>query len=742
MHLFRVRMLTTAALLLATTTLFAQWRPVNSYSNLNVSSIVERNDTILAGTGSGVYRSFDAGASWTRVNTVQTSSIAQNDSFLFAGMNGLCRSSDHGDTWETQSLYGFAGLVISMAVHHSTVLALMGDAMYRSADNGKTWRIVDSSLGSNGPPYIMMGPVNNIIIDSGTWYAVGGTTMRRAYRSTDDGTSWTFLSSVPDSLNNHSSVTSLIAHNGSLFASVDYNGVQRSDNGGRTWAPVNNGLNYRGLLDGLFTLGGNDTMLYTSTLHGLYQSRNNGELWTPLNPMTVLSDSLALVNCYAFEKNAFSVGTSGGIYRTSDNGSNWDPLNAGFSDHFFTLLSGASVGSHVLAVGSLGQSSGFLAHSSNEGVSWESKVVHNSSGRPGLPRVISRDSGNIVIGTDSYLSGPAQICVSRDSGHQWATIADSLWTALFACTFEDSRFVGIAVRGSHLLICIWMDQSCYPTLFHGPYLVSHDYGVTWSVPRDSLMSTQEFTYVGDTLIGLRGDGSYHSTDYGESWQLVSKYLPAFTVVKVFVDHDTLYSVTHDFAQDAWRGLSRSIDLGRSWMFMNTGLPDSIDVRDLASGRGKIIAATDSGVFISTTGGALWQAKNDGLPSIQVTSVAIAGNYAFTTTSNGIYRRSLNELIVDVQQSAKPESPSRPVFFANYPNPFSDATTINYALPHAGRVSLTVCNALGEIVLSVSERQEAGRHQKIISTQGFQSGVYAVRMAVNGSVCSRMVEVVK
>jgi hypothetical protein len=65
---------------------------------------------------------------------------------------------------------------------------------------------------------------------------------------------------------------------------------------------------------------------------------------------------------------------------------------------------------------------------------------------------------------------------------------------------------------------------------------------------------------------------------------------------------------------------------------------------------------------------------------------------------------------------------------NYPNPFNPVTTINYTLPEAGNVKITVYNSLGEqIRVLVDEYKYPGNHTVNFDAKGIVSGLYFYKL---------------
>ena len=79
----------------------------------------------------------------------------------------------------------------------------------------------------------------------------------------------------------------------------------------------------------------------------------------------------------------------------------------------------------------------------------------------------------------------------------------------------------------------------------------------------------------------------------------------------------------------------------------------------------------------------------------------------------------------------------------YPNPFNPRTTVEFALPRADHVTITLFDIMGRRVQSlVSGRMEAGYHSVNLDATRLASGTYFYRMEAGDYVESRQIQLVK
>jgi len=80
---------------------------------------------------------------------------------------------------------------------------------------------------------------------------------------------------------------------------------------------------------------------------------------------------------------------------------------------------------------------------------------------------------------------------------------------------------------------------------------------------------------------------------------------------------------------------------------------------------------------------------------------------------------------------------------NYPNPFNPSTKINYELPIANYVELSIFNVLGHKVTTlISEKQVSGEHNVEWDAANFASGVYYYRLKAGEYVQTKKMVLVK
>ena len=90
-----------------------------------------------------------------------------------------------------------------------------------------------------------------------------------------------------------------------------------------------------------------------------------------------------------------------------------------------------------------------------------------------------------------------------------------------------------------------------------------------------------------------------------------------------------------------------------------------------------------------------------------------------------------------------ELPTEVSLSQNYPNPFNPQTTIDYALPKAGDVSLVVYDMLGrEVDVLLDGPQAAGRHTVRFGANHLPNGTYVYRLVAADKTITRTMVLVK
>jgi len=222
----------------STTDVGNPWFNIGLQSRL-VFDVITSGQYILAateGTGPGVFRSSDHGNTWlesTGISNMSVRAFAKNSSYIFACTwgGGIFRSNDDGASWQSIGLTneGFRSIYAA-----GEKIFAGGYKIYSTTDNGGSWqeRQLPWPAGDTWCFYY-----NNGIIYAGD---IG------LYSSTDMGNTWqlkygiTFdsLGSVVDS----KIFKDILSYQNVLIASVAFNSIMVSYDGGNNWSSFNEGL--------------------------------------------------------------------------------------------------------------------------------------------------------------------------------------------------------------------------------------------------------------------------------------------------------------------------------------------------------------------------------------------------------------------------------------------------------------------------------------------------------------------
>lgn len=159
------------------------------------------------------------------------------------------------------------------------------------------------------------------------------------------------------------------------------------------------------------------------------------------------------------------------------------------------------------------------------------------------------------------------------------------------------------------------------------------YGVIWSIglsPRDN---SEIWVGTDDGLVRLTRDG-------GKSWQDVTpEGVPAWAKISTVeaspTTPGTAYIAVDNHRQDDFRPYAyRTRDYGRTWALVNRGLPADHFVGVVRADTvraGLIYAGTETGVFVSVDDGEQWQPLQRNLPVAWVRDLAVHGNDLIVAT---------------------------------------------------------------------------------------------------------------
>lgn len=240
----------------------------------------------MGSTGGGVWKTTDAGVSWKSLSdedfaagSIGAIAVAESDpNVIYVGTGSACprgnvspgvgvyRSTDAGKSWTHVGLDD-AGQISRIRVHPQdfdlVYVAALGHVfgpneergVFRSRDGGETWEKVLFVSDRAGAADLAMDPTNPRILFAGIWQAerkpwtmTSGGEDGGLYRSTDGGDTWEELSEgLPEGMTGRIGVTVSAANPDRVWALIEAEdgGLFRSDDGGKEFRLVNSDRNFR-----------------------------------------------------------------------------------------------------------------------------------------------------------------------------------------------------------------------------------------------------------------------------------------------------------------------------------------------------------------------------------------------------------------------------------------------------------------------------------------------------------------
>ncbi|AIE86316.1 WD40/YVTN/BNR-like repeat-containing protein [Fimbriimonas ginsengisoli] len=246
------------------------------------------NEFYFGATGGGLWKSTDAGASWSCVSDgfFSSSSVGavavseSNPDVIYAGMgerdirgdisegDGIYKSTDAGKTWRHLGLAQtrtVSRIVVDPKNPDVVYVAALGHVygktpergVFKSTDGGGTWTKVLYESEQAGAVDLVMDPADSNTLYASTWEAwrtpyklSSGGPGSKLWKSTDAGRTWvdiTRMPGLPKGVVGKIGVSVSAAKRERIYANIEAadGGIFRSDDAGATWSRVNESSEYR-----------------------------------------------------------------------------------------------------------------------------------------------------------------------------------------------------------------------------------------------------------------------------------------------------------------------------------------------------------------------------------------------------------------------------------------------------------------------------------------------------------------
>lgn len=687
------------------------WRnvgPLRGGRSIAVAGSTARPQEYYFGaTGGGLWKTTDGGTSWAPVSdgAFSASSVGAvavcpaNPDVVYAGTgevdlrgqiipgNGIYRTTDAGATWT------HAGLTDSQTISRIRIdpgncdrayAAVLGHpygpnaerGVFRTTDGGKTWQRVLFVDDRTGAADVELDPANPQVVYASMWHVsrspwnlTSGGPGDGLFKSVDGGTTWTNLSTAPGlpaAPLGKIGIAVSAAKPGLVWALVeasgDAEGLYRSDDGGATWQAVNNNANlhqrpfyFTHLAadpvnpDTVYVL---NVAFLKSTDDGKTFSRienphsDNHDIWIdPANPRRMIEAN------------------DGGANVSVNGGQTWTPSNYSTAQIYHAVTTASPGGAPYLICGAQQDSSTSCVPSNGDG----SQFADVGTGESGYVAVNQRDSNVFYSGSYDGFIGRFDMRLGfsqfRDitqwpdnpMGHPAGELKERYqWTFPIMTSPADPDAVYISSQ--HVFRSTNGGQSWHrlsPDLSRDDPATLGDSGGPINLDQTSIEYFGDVFALApsplnrDVIWAGSDDGLVHVTnDFGAHWADVTPpgvpHFARFAVIDASThDTGTAYAAAQNYRLDDFRPyLFKTHDGGRTWTRITTGIPDGSfawTIRQDPVKPGLLYAGTQHGAYVSFDDGAHWQSLALNMPDVSVQDLTVHGDDLVAATfGRGFY----------------------------------------------------------------------------------------------------------
>jgi photosystem II stability/assembly factor-like uncharacterized protein len=392
--------------------------------------------TVYVGTlDDGVYKSEDGGASWVErnegllnlhVSAIVVSPTSPSDVYVGIENGGAFRSTDGGLTWEMFNTGLQGGLVEALAADATGRIYLANSrGVWGLIEGGLGWALLEAipfpnalAIGPGDPGFLWVGWGQLPQAQGGVAFSEDRSDF---FSAPADGLNGATLSALAVDPSNPNRIVTAGPLAGAL-----------SDDGGSTWLG--------GFVPGFGLSLAFDPqapgVVYEGVAGGVQKSADGGESWAAAG---VGLPSNALVRALLVLRGApgrVLAGTAAGVYRTSDGGANWAAPGTAAPAVVYALARDSSSATTVWA----GADNG-VYRSTDEGVTWAL-----SGAATGSPVFSVLDS--VVAPATTFAGTSVGLLVSSDGGASWTAVGAGLLVAEVFALAEDPGRSAIYAAGS------------------------------------------------------------------------------------------------------------------------------------------------------------------------------------------------------------------------------------------------------------------------------------------------------